>query len=201
MKHAALLATLLAIVPSVAGGEASLLDRFRHEPTVRELQRAAERQAGVQPERVRSWLGRVRKAPLLPALKARTSRGLGAVEVIRGSDGIDRYVNTASDTWRFEVDASWALDRLVFDRNELRISREAQRVGARREELLTEVARLYYARRRLQVEALLEAASAAPVTDAEARRTEIIDRELEIAELTAVLDGLTGGALSGKGPP
>ena len=79
--------------------------------------------------------------------------------------------------------------RLVFDRNELRVSREAQRLAGHREELLTRVAQLYYARRRMQVDAVLQPEAPAAV-----------DRALEIEELTAVLDGLTDNALSGGKP-
>jgi hypothetical protein len=137
--------------------------------------------AAVQPERVRSWLRRANAAALLPTVRTRVGRGLG--ELTRDSN--DRLIMTTTDNWRFEVEATWSLDRLVFDRNELRASREGQRLATHREELLTRVAELYYARRRLQVDAVL-----AP--DASGA----IDRGLEIQELTAVLDGLTGGALT-----
>jgi hypothetical protein len=167
------------------------LARFASEPSVATLQRAAAALADVEPERARSWLRRVRKAGLLPGLKVRVGRGMGGVQIVHGLDGIDQYVSTASDTWRFEIEADWALDRLLFDRNELRVSREAQRLAARREQLLNEVAQLYFARRRLQVDALVDPNASAEVT---------LDRRLQIEELTAILDGLTGGALS-RGRP
>jgi hypothetical protein len=148
---------------------------------VRQLQQAAARVAEVHPDRVRSWLRRAGKAALLPSLRVTVGRGYG--ELVRDTTG--QPIFTTNDSWRFEVQATWQLDRLVFDRNELRVSREAQRVGARREELLTRVAQLYFARRRLQMdEAAQPNASGAA------------DRALEIEELTAVLDGLTDGALS-----
>jgi hypothetical protein len=76
---------------------------------------------------------------------------------------------------------------LVFDPSELRLSRESQRLAMRREELMAEVARLYFARRRMQVDELLDPGAAREVA---------LDRALAIDELTAVLDGLTGGRLS-----
>lgn len=177
---------LLAGTPAAAA-DLSLLDRFADEPSVRELQRAAARSAEVHPERVRSWMRRASHAAILPTVRARVGRGLGQLS----RDSSDRLVYTTSDTWSFELQASWTLDRLVFDRNELRVSREAQRVAAHREELLTRIAQLYFARRRLQVDAL-QSPDAAGTTD----------RAIEIDELTAVLDGLTDGALSkGKRGP
>ncbi|MGZ3442844.1 MAG: hypothetical protein ACXVDD_25160 [Polyangia bacterium] len=177
---------VLGATPAVAG-ELAVLDRFHGEPSVRELQRAAARLAEVHPELVRSWLRRAGKAAILPTVRVRVGRGLG--ELTR--DSVSTSVYTMTNDWRVEVEASWSLDRLVFDRNELRASREAQRVAGHREELLTRVAQLYYARRRLQVDAVMQPDAAGAV-----------DRAIEIEELTAVLDGLTDNALTkGKRSP
>jgi hypothetical protein len=182
----ALVVTMLIAAPAAAA-DLSVLQRFRNEPSVGDMQRAASTIAAVQPERVRSWLRRANAAALLPTVKTRIGRGLG--ELTRDSN--DRLIMTTTDNWRVEVEATWALDRLVFDRNELRASREGQRLSSHREELLTRVAELYYARRRLQVDAVLSPDASGAV-----------DRALEIEELTAVLDGLTGGALTkGKRNP
>jgi hypothetical protein len=177
-----------AIVLSLGGAAAGAPPAPPDEPSVRTLQAAAARRAEAQPEQVRSWLARVRKAALLPALHVRVGRGLGAVVVSRDSDGIDRYTSTANDAWRFEVELGWSLDRLLFDGNELRLSREAQRVAARREEIEGRVARIYFARRRLQL---------AAATDGRADP----ERALEIDELGAELDALTGGLISDGAPP
>jgi outer membrane protein TolC len=177
----------LVLTRSAWAADLSILDRFAEEPSVRELQREAARVAESQPERVRSWLRRVGTSGLLPTLRVRVGRGLS--ELTR--DAYGRPVLTNTDTWHFDVEATWALDRLVFDRNELRASREAQRVASRREELLVRVAQLYFERRRLQVDALLTPDSPSA-----------IDRGIEIEELTAILDGLSDGALSrGKRRP
>src|SRR5256714_4666100 len=177
----------MLVATTAAAADLSVPDRFGAEPSVREIQHAAAAEASVQPERVRSWLHRASAAALLPTVRARVGRGLG--ELTRDSN--DRLIMTNTDDWRVEFEATWALDRLVFDRNELRASREGQRLSSHREELLTRIADLYYARRRLQVDAVL--APDAPGA---------VDRALEIEELTAVLDGLSGGALTrGKRTP
>jgi hypothetical protein len=176
-----LLGIALLVATSARATPAPEDDVFSPEPSVRDLQKAAARLAEVHPDRVRSWLHRAGVAALLPSLRASVGRGSG--ELVR--DALNQPIFTNSDTWRFEVQATWQLDRLVFDRNELRVSREAQRVGARREELLTRVAQLYFARRRL----ILDATKQPDAPNAS-------DRALDIDELTAVLDGLTDGALS-----
>ena len=184
MRLALAVAVTLAALPA-RGGDLSVLDRFAGEPSVRDVQRAAARTAEVHPEIVRSWMRRAGDAALLPSMRVRVGRGL--VELTR--DTITAPLSSMTDNWTVEVEATWALDRLVFDRNELRASREGQRLAGHREELLTRVAQLYYARRRLQVDAVLQPDAPAAV-----------DRALEIEELTAVLDGLTNNALS-RGKP
>jgi len=171
---------------------AELLRRFDGEPSVGALQRAAAQLASVEPERVRSWQRRVRAAAALPTVKARVGRGTTGVLVTRGVDGVDNFSTVENDVWHFDVEATWSLDRLLFDVNEVRISREGQRVAARREDLLTQVAQLYYQRRRLQIDQLL---------DPDARTDLALDRALAIDELSAILDGLTGGALSARRGP
>lgn len=172
---------LVAAASSGSAAEPGVLARFAGEPSVRELQRAAARMAEVDPERIRSWLRRAGKAGALPTVKVSVGRGLDELT----HDSYGRPVFSSTDTWRFEIEATWALDRLVFDRNELRAGREAQRAGSRREELMVRIAQLYFERRRLQVDAVLTPDSPSAT-----------DRAIEIEELTAVLDGLTDGALS-----
>ncbi len=174
----------LLVIALVAFSSGSLEAK---EPSVRELQLAAERLAEAQPERIRSWLKRVNKAALLPSFKVRVGRGLTDMEALRLSSTVSEPTSSISDYWRFDFELGWSLDRLLFDRNELRIGREAQRTALLRQQLMTEVAELYFARRRLQLGLEHD-----PEANSEARQ----ERELQIAELTAVLDGLTGGMLS-----
>ena len=182
MKAARWLWIVALVAAPARAAEPSVLDHFRDEPSVRELQRAAARLAEVGPERVRSWLRRAGKAALLPTMRIRVGRGL--IELTHDPATTATLYSTTDD-WSVAVEAAWSLDRLVFDRNEVWAGREAQRLAAHREELLTRVAQLYFARRRLQVDALLQ-------PDAPAA----LDRALEIEELTAILDGLTDNALT-----
>ena len=175
--------TALSLPSGGAHAEGLPLPKAASEPSVVALQRAAVRLARVEPERARSMIRRSGRAAILPHLRLRV--GQGGSGYVRGIDGVDRYDASVTDSWHFEVDAAWSLDRLVFDHNEIAASREAQHLGLRREQLELEVAQLYFARRRAQLE--LERGDA---TDPE-------ERALEVAELTAILDSLTGGALSG----
>jgi hypothetical protein len=159
------------------------------EPTVEELQRAAVRHAELEPERVRSWERRLRLAPLAPTLRVQVGRGVFDLASTTDASGVTRLTVGARDEWQFQIAATWALDRLVFHPDELRLAREAQRVAARRERLVTDVAQLYYERRRLQL-----ALAQAPPPDGSAAGV-----RLRLEELSAILDGLTGGALGQRG--
>ena len=178
------------LLAGTAGAQtpAEILRRFSHEPGVAKLQRAASRLASLEPERLRSWMRRARGRRRCRCCGRGSAGAEAASPSLTASTGFDRFSTVDSDTWRFEVEATWSLDRLVFDPEEVRVTRESQRVASRREQLLTEVAQLYYARRRLQIDQLLDPSARADVA---------LDRALGIDELTAVLDGLTGGALTG----
>jgi len=182
MRRAGALALFLFM--AAPGATRGWAQPFRGEPGVAELQRAAARHAEVQPERVRSWLRRVRAAAALPALKARLGHGNYGLSALQ-ADALGLSAGASRESWRVEVELDWQLDRLLFNRDELLLSRESQRIAARRELLQTEVAQLYFARRRLQLDARTPA-------DAETQA----ERQLAIDELTAVLDGLTDGALT-----
>src|SRR5262249_27011276 len=111
---------------------------FRREPSVAAVQRAAARHAQVPPAPVRPRRRRVRSAAALPAVKARVGHGnYGWTSLRADALGLE---GTSTESWRTEIELSWQLDRLVFNRDELLLARESQRIAARRELLQTEVA-------------------------------------------------------------
>ena len=82
-----------------------------------------------------------------------------------------------------QVRATWELDRLIFNVDELRAARAALDVADTRERLLVRVTQLYFERSQL----LLEIASL-PARDGH----EAVGRHVRLAEIEAVLTGLTG---------
>lgn len=159
--------------------------RFSHEPSIERVQRDAIRHALAGRARPRRWLRRARHAAWLPRLRL----GLGGQQ--RRDRNLDREVGSASalragatHQIAYEIRMSWDLPRLIFDPNTLKVIREAQRITELREQVVTTVTRLYFERRRLQLQALIQPAR---------RAQEAVRRRLRIAELTAALDALTGG--------
>lgn len=174
-----------------------VLAGFAHEPGIVVVQRWAEETAHVSPEVVRRWLRDSRVSAALPALVVEwrsgsdwsndfqpfdadgnppVSNAVPTQDVLVGADvGEDRAL---------VVRATWDLAALVSSPDRLRAVHEAQDAVKLRERVLSEVTRLYFERRRLQVDVRLS-----PRGDARGQ----IEDELRLRELTAALDGWTGG--------
>ena len=76
---------------------------------------------------------------------------------------------------------------MVMSSEQIRVINEAQDIAKLREKVLGEVTRLYFDRRRLQVEILLN-----PKSDVVGQ----VKDELRLREITANLDAYTGGQFS-----
>jgi hypothetical protein len=157
-------------------------DPPRATPSVTELQRRAVRAAGLEGDRVASMRRRLRLSALAPTISLRGGRGATDLVLLSPYDGSARI--DRGDTWRIDGALSWSLERLVWHPGELALEHEAQRRAERRELLTTEVAQLYF--ERLGLERALQAGVLDP--------GEQVEAELRVQELTAILDGLTGGA-------
>ena len=164
------------------------------DPTIEEVQQEALRLATLEPRRTRRLISRVRWAGILPSVEASLSRGLARDEDLdRAYQDPDELSFATDEDLDFGLSLTWDLDRLIYDPEELRAHREAATLAQRRRELLLAVTRMYYELM------LLRAQQRLPETgDAQAR----LERSVRIAELTALLDGLTGGLYSraGAGP-
>lgn len=181
-----------AETPSGAKAEAlRILARFNHEPTVVDVQNAAARYARVNPGAYDGWLAASNYAHALPR------RLLGR---IRRTDNDDRSARTtnsstgslsdtvsARDQLQLEVLAEWDLSRMVFNRDGILAARQVERIVNQREDVLTTVNKLYFARRQLQADLEIEPPSSVQKN---------IQLQLRIEGLTADLDALTGGWFS-----
>jgi hypothetical protein len=116
----------------------------------------------------------------VPWVSARAARDLGWTDTTSASPSSTTGIDVDHGEV-LEIRATWRLDRLVFDSSETRaLGLDAARSRARRE-LAREVIHLYYRRQRL---------AADPAAD-----------PLELAEVTALLDELTGGLAAVAGRP
>jgi hypothetical protein len=130
----------------------------------------------------------VRNAGWLPDVKLGVDRSHGAESRLKGEPGTSsEWAEEKGADLSYGMQLRWSLDRLIFDSNELKVSREAQRLAELREEVAHQVTRVYFERRRLQVLSVIRP----PRTLRSAAL-----RRLALERLTAALDALTGGWFS-----
>ena len=164
------------------------LRRFDNEPAIREVQVAAINYYNVSPERISSLRSRTRSKALVPGISIGVTNSLSSFnlavdDIVFRQRGIARFEDQTADYLEFSAAASWGLDRLVFNAEELDVM---SLIGIQ-DGIQREVTALYYVRRRLQIELELN-----PPTSLEAR----LSGRLRLEELTGLLDAYTGGFFS-----
>jgi hypothetical protein len=162
------------------------------DPPVAEVQRAAAQHDGVDPDRLRAWVARPRSAHWLPRLSIDASRTERDTRVVGVTGTVESDYLRVTPSTQLGVRLSWDLDQLVFSRDEPAAAWTASRLIDRREERVRRATRLYFQRRRLLVQLALD-----PPREALQRA----ERENQVDEITAELDELTGGLLSGRRRP
>jgi len=165
-----------------------IMARFRNEPTVREVQVAAIEYYNVSPDTIKALRGRTHKKALMPGLTVggstyRQSSALSVDDIIYRPVGIARFEDQNGVYVGLSASLTWNLDRLVFNAEELDVM---SLIGIQ-DGIQREVTTLYYVRRRLQIEQMLN-----PPTTVSAR----VAAELRLEELTGLLDAYTGGFFS-----
>jgi putative alpha-1,2-mannosidase len=168
---------------------AEVLARFNHEPKVNEVQRQAVRFAHANPSEVASWRKRARLSHLLPEIRFAGDYDIDAddTRTFTSATSEPRQVVGNDKKTGFDLRATWDLNKTVFDPVEVQIRRSVVNASRQRDSLIAEVTKIYFERRRAQVEFLL---------DEEMNARTRVKKELRIAELTAYLDGLTGAWFS-----
>ncbi|MCK5799522.1 MAG: hypothetical protein KAI47_20165 [Deltaproteobacteria bacterium] len=171
--------------------EKTLLARFAHEPTVQKVQDAAVRYYQVHPDHIRSLRRNAQLKALVPTISGEFSNYLTSSKRLM-DDGIYQSLGVPKENERingdsmgFRIQASWSLDRLVFNAEVL----DVQSLIGILDGLVREVTTIYYIRRRLQIDMLLR-----PPTSLATR----ISQRIRIEELTGLLDAMTGSFMSRK---
>lgn len=168
-------------------------------PPIREVFKEALKYAGLEAGNISRWERKARKAPLLPRLQfgfdrrfrnnlnidVKDSVAVNSSGVTVGPTQQARELDSDSDL-NFEIKAIWYLDQLLFSGEDLDISGEARMLSRERERLLTQVRKYYFLRGG-------EARELSQLKKTGASSSKRALKELEIAEITAALDALTGG--------
>ena len=183
------MASALWAQPARALTAKEVLARFKHEPTVQQVQDAAIRYYLVHPEHIRNLLRGARLKALVPTISGELSNGLDHMKrqmvdmlyypTLQFKEKED--INTDSLGWRVQV--SWVLDRLVFNPEVL----DVQSLIGILDGVVREVTTIYFIRRRLQIDMILR-----PPPDLPTR----ISQRIRIEELTCLIDALTGSYMT-----
>jgi hypothetical protein len=170
-----------------------VMAEFETEPDIRAVQAMAMRYSKSNPELMEKWLASSKRAYALPKVNLQYEKQLDEgtrYDYVAGADGNLEsqadYVQIGNDD-KVVVKLEWRLDKLVMSSEQIRVINETGKANKMREKVLDEVTRLYFDRRRLQVDNLLQPPSSL---------SDQIEMELRLQEMTANLDALTGGEFS-----
>jgi hypothetical protein len=192
--HQAVIVGLLLLGSSPAAAqpkltESQILDRFKHEPTVQQVQEAAIRYYQVHPERIRSLRRNAQLKALMPSISGKFSNSLSTTKrnmddgLYLGALPFKENEQINGDSLGWSVSATWDLDRLVFNAEVL----DVQSLIGILDGVVREVTTVYYIRRRLQIDMLLR-----PPPDLASK----ISQRIRVEELTGLLDAMTGGFMT-----
>jgi len=163
---------------------------FKDEPTILEIQRAAIEYAEVSANKIK-WM---RSAASNKALLPKVSLGFDGdlyrtIDLDRGSTATpDFYIEGPNDkNWGWDVDFSWDLGKIIWNDDQTNIDVRSRLMVQLRNDVIDEVTKLYFERRRLQLE--LQA-------NTPENENHKLKKQLRLDELTANIDGLTDGYLS-----
>jgi hypothetical protein len=168
--------------------EEEVLAKFKHEPTVQQVQDAAIRYYQVHPDRISSLRTNAQLKALVPTISGGFTNSLTSTNRSM-NDGLYLALKfkederITGDSRGFSVSATWSLDRLVFNAEVL----DVQSLIGILDGVVREVTTIYYIRRRLQIDNVLR-----PPTDLATK----ISQSIRIDELTGLLDAMTGGFMS-----
>ncbi|MBI3319825.1 MAG: hypothetical protein HYZ89_04485, partial [Candidatus Omnitrophica bacterium] len=150
----------------------------------------AIRYAEVQPDKIQRWRRQAYLKALFPSFNIDYDRDQDTYMNAIGSTttkAFDRIIHASDPSRSFGLSVKWDLGDLIWNNDQTSIDTRSRLMVQLRDDILDEATRNFFERRRLQLELLTD-----PPSDPRAQ----LEKELRIQELTAMLDGLTGGWFS-----
>lgn len=157
-----------------------LLKSFDNEPSIQEVQQMAIQYGEVSDQKIKDWRRRAELRAILPQVSLDFDR---TVTTALGAT-YDR-IQVGPMDWG--VNLKWDLADLVYNSEQTSIDTRSKLMAQLRNDILSEATRIYFERRKLQIELS---------TKKDINLQEELDKKLKLEELTALLDRLTGGQFS-----
>lgn len=158
------------------------------EPSYEELQRAAIGFNEVDPEKISRWRSQARLKALVPKVSVGMDNNRSNTYEIYTSATKDYIVSGPDDMSEgFDLSISWELGDMIWSDDQTNIDVRSKLTTELRNDILAELRRSYYERKRLQYELVVS-----PPKDMRLR----FEKELRVRELGQVIDDLTGNYLA-----
>ena len=163
-------------------------DKMVDEPTILELQRAAIRYAEVSPDKIINLRRRAAARAFMPEVSVGYDADTYDTISTATLNGKTNFFIGPDDTSRgWDVSAKWDLGDLVYNTAQTSIDSRSKLMVELRNDVLEMLNTAYFERKKIQRQLTKIADKENPA---------YTDREIRIEELTATIDGLTGGYLS-----
>lgn len=157
-----------------------------HDPSIRQVQQMAIAYAEVSPRKISDWRKAARNKAWLPTLSVGLDRS--TTELFHWDTGANPdAIQKGKDFLDWDLGLSWNLGELIWNNDQTSIDSRSKLMVELRQDVLDQVTRIYFERRRLQSEL---GASADTLSQ------QYRDGQMRLEELTALLDGFTGGEFS-----
>lgn len=167
-----------------------LMKLFYHEPSIGKVQKQAIRYANVNKIKTQRWQWTSRFKALVPSFSV--GKDYSAHETIDidrgGTNDADKYIlgpPYRSHNWNYDL--NWNLSDFIWNSAQTSIDSREKLMVELRNDILNEVTRLYYERRRTQIEFVLK-----PPQDS----YDYANALMRLDELTGYIDALTDGYLT-----
>jgi len=147
---------------------------FDNEPDIRDVQREAIEYAEANMNKIKEWRAQARLKAFFPTVS------VGYNKTIYGSSNGAMAIGPRD----WDLSLSWDVADLVWSADQTSIDSRSRLTVQLRQDILDQVTRLFYERRRLKIELCFFPCQT---------EREKISKELELEELTAALDALTDG--------
>ena len=162
---------------SPSSNKTILQEIIAKEPSIYEIQQAALRYNETNPDKIRKWRNALKFRALFPTVS------LDYDKTIDYDTGADKYYIGPKD---WGISLSWNVGDLVWNSYEDDIDTRSRLNTQLRLDILDEINRVYFERLRLKKD----------ITCGSFAEEELFQKDLRLQELTAIIDGYTGGYFS-----